>query len=237
MTEEQANLPGTVRPIITTAHKMAIAEEAARASRERFPDPTPPQVILSLDIETLALGPRPVVTEVALLGFDLEEEMLLPSMHSQYYPVQPQLRLLPPREIHVDTLITRARWTNTLGIDFAEELYQSSSDDFEDLGDLIRNLIFVFNQLTAKGTLPYELVCARPQFDVVAMETLIRECGFEPPWDFRSVVDVRTMLKRAGINHKNVPMPRGFKAHTAIGDARWQVDQYRAAIRGTEEVL
>lgn len=235
--EDQPNLPGTSRPILNRAEDVAEREQEAKRVRERFPDPTPPEVILSLDIETLALGPRPIITEIALLGWDLGEDVLLDPRHIHNYPIEPQQRIIPPREIHVGTLIARADWTNTKDIDFASQLRLSSATEFEDLASLCRNLITVFGQLTQQGKANYELVVARPQFDVVAVESLLRECGFEAPWSYSSVIDVRTMLKRAGINHKNVPLPAGCVPHTGFGDARWQIDQYRAAIRGSADAL
>lgn len=226
--EEQASLPGTVRPKLNQASAVAEQERVTRESAPHYPDPVPPDVIVSLDIETLALGPRPVITEVGMLGYDLNEGTLMSALHIHNYPVPPQQRIMPPREINIETLIFRSKSPN-----FSEELRQSSATDFEDLASLCRNLITVFKQLTDNGKANYELVCARPQFDIVAVETLLAEVGLEAPWAYHSVIDVRTMLKRAGMNHKNVPMPSGCVAHTAYGDARWQIDQYLAALRGS----
>lgn len=167
-----------------------------------------------------------------MLGYDLTEDSLLDPRHIHHYPVEPQQRLIPPREIHLGTLIARADWTTTKGIDFAQQLRLSSATEFEDLASLCRNFVVVFNQLTNNGKANYEVVCARPQFDIVAIETLLAEVGLEKPWAYDSIIDVRTMLKRAGINHKNVPLPSGCTPHTGFGDARWQINQYLAAVRG-----
>lgn len=228
----EPTLPGVHRPNLNLAQDVAEAEAAARAKAPRYPDPTQPDVIVSIDIESLALGPRPVITEIAMLGYDLTEDSLLSPRHIHNYPVEPQQRLMPAREIHLSTLIARADWTNTKGIDFAAQLRLSSAGDFEDLMSLCRNFITVFNQLTDSGQANYEVVCARPQFDIVAIETLLTEVGLEKPWAYDSVIDVRTMLKRAGINHKNVPLPGGCTPHTGFGDARWQINQYLAAKSG-----
>lgn len=233
MEMNEPSLPGVNRPILNTADKVAQANAEARAAAPKYPDPIQPDIIVSIDIESLALGPRPIITEIAMLGYDLTNDELLSPRHIHNYPAAPQQQLVPPREIHVDTLIARADWTNTKGIDFASQLRLSSATEFEDLASLCRNFITVFGQLTNQGAANYEVVCARPQFDIVAIETLLAEVGLEKPWRYDSIIDVRTMLKRAGINHKNVPLTAGCIPHTGFGDARWQIDQYKAAIRGT----
>lgn len=231
MEEVQQSLTG-LPPALNRAEQAAAQEASTRRSATVYPDPIQPDMIVSIDIETLALGPRPVITEIAMLGYDLLEDSLLEPRHIHYYPAPPQQRLLPPREIHIETLIERAGWTTTKRIDFAAELRQSSATEFEDLASLCRNFNTVFNQLTNNGRANYEVVCARPQFDAVAIATLLEEVGLQVPWKYDSVVDVRTMLKRAGINHKNVPLPSGCRPHTGFGDARWQINQYLAAVRG-----
>lgn len=231
MTEEPT-LPSVVRPNLNLAEDVAERELSERSAAQKFPNPIQPDVIVSIDIESLALGPRPIITEIAMLGYDLAEDSLLSARHIHHYPVVPQQKIMPPREIHLGTLIARAEWTHTKGIDFAEQLRLSSAPDFEDLVSLCRNFIVVFNQITDNGKANYEVVCARPQFDIVAIETLLEEVGLEKPWAYDSVIDVRTMLKRAGINHKNVLLPSGCKPHTGFGDARWQINQYLAAVRG-----
>ncbi len=231
--EDQAKLPGTHRVAdnLNLAEDVAERESQERAAQPVYPDPIQPEVILSIDIETLALGPRPIITEVALLGYDLAEDSLLDQRHIHNYPIEPQQKLIPPREIHLGTLIARADWTHTKGIDFAEQLRLSSASDFEDLASLCRNFITVFNQMTDSGRKNYEVVCARPQFDIVALETLLTEVGLATPWRYDTIIDVRTMLKRQGINHKNVPLPSGCIPHTGFGDSRWQINQYLACIR------
>lgn len=235
MAEEQGTFKGTLRvgDSLNRVEDVAEREAAERAAAPVYPDPTQPDVIVSIDIESLALGPRPIITEIAMLGYDLTEDSLMSARHIHNYPAAPQQQLIPPREIHISTLIARAEWTTTKGIDFAQQLRLSSATEFEDLASLCRNFITVFDQITDYGKANYEVVCARPQFDIVAIETLLTEVGLEKPWKYDSIIDVRTMLKRAGINHKNVPLPSGCTPHTGFGDARWQINQYLAAVRGS----
>ena len=207
--------------ILDTQHQL----DSITADKVVYPDPVPPTRVLMLDIETLALGARPVITQIALLGYDLEEDTLLDSRHVQYYPVDPQLQLIPPRQIMASTIA----WWMTQPDEARERFEFSTSQDFQDLPALARSLIMAFNELTQNGTIEYELVAQHPQFDVVAVETLLEELGFEKPWRHDRVYDLATKLKDAGINRKNVPTPKGFIPHVAFWDARWQIQQYLAA--------
>lgn len=227
MTDEPT-LPSVVRPNLNLAEDVAERERAGQTSAPRHPDPIQPTRLVSIDIESLGLGPRPVITEIAMLGYDLEDDSLMDARHVHFYPVEPQQRIMPPREIHFSTIV----WWMGQPEEVRSRLKQSTATEFEDLASLCRNLVTVFNQITNHGKANYEVIAAHPEFDIVAIQTLLQEVGLETPWDFRSVIDVRTMLKRAGINHKNVPKPAGVIPHTAYGDARWQINQYLAAVRG-----
>lgn len=205
-----------------------VAEELASTTTTKpsgNPDPTPPDLILMFDIESLALGPNAVITQIAMLGYDLNEDILLTPQHVEYYPVDPQQTLLPPRVISALTIW----WWMTQGDDARSRFELSTSTDFHDLPVLIRNLIKTFNKLTSNGSANYEVVAKGPQFDIVAIETLIKQLGFEVPWRHDSVVDLRTMLKRAGLNEGNTPKPIGFIPHVAYWDALWQIDSYLLA--------
>ncbi len=202
-------------------------DPAAPESVVIYPDPTPPDVIVSIDIETLALGPRPVITQIAMLGYDLQEDDFLPKQHVEYYPIEPQQQIIPARRISASTL----SWWMKQSDEAREKFELSTPTDFQDLVALARNLITVFNQLTQNGTANYEVVAKGPQFDIVAIETLLEELGLEVPWAYDKVRDLRTMLAMAGINAKNVGKPAGTIPHVAYWDSRWQINQYLAAKR------
>lgn len=191
------------------------------------PDPQPPSRVLMIDIESLALGTRPVITQVALLGYDLEEDELLDTRHVQFYPIDPQQQIIPPRRISASTL----SWWMKQSDEARARFEQSVSDDFAELPALARHLIATVNQLTDDGRINYEVVAKGPQFDIAAVETLLEDLGLKTPWDYSKVRDLRTLLATAGINEKNVPKPQGFIPHVAFWDARWQLNQYIAARR------
>lgn len=190
-----------------------------------YPDPTPPDIIVAIDIESLALGPRPVITQIAMLGYDLQEDELLSPTHVHYYPIEPQQRIIPARVISASTLA----WWMKQSDEARDRFELSTATDFEDLVALARNLVTVFNRLTDNGKANYEVMAKGPQFDIVAIETLLTELGLEIPWNYRRVRDLRTMLALAGLNERNIPDPAGMIPHVAYWDARKLIDSYLAA--------
>src|SRR3546814_15338071 len=63
-----------------------------------------PEVILMLDIETLAASSeRAVVSQAALIGYDLETDEMIPFRHPQFYPLDPQIKA--GRVVDADTII------------------------------------------------------------------------------------------------------------------------------------
>lgn len=204
-----------------------IAKHDAETPAAKHPDPTPPKLHLHFDIESLDLGPRPIITQVAMLALDLDEDEILERQHYQYYPVQPQLRLVPPRTFSFDTLI----WWMDQSEDARKRLRQSSSNEDEEIPALLRHLVTTFNNITNFGAIPYEIWARGPQFDLVAIESLMTEHGIAVPWKYDTIRDLRTLLALAGINPKNIAKPAGFVGHAAIWDVRYQIEQYRVGIR------
>lgn len=209
---------------VTSGLALNRLDTAVAAEKEVFPNPTPADLLLMIDIESLDLGPRPVITQVALLGYDLNEDELLEIRHTHFYPIEPQQKIIPARTISASTIA----WWMTQSDEAREKFELSTATDFEDLVALARNLVTVFNQLTDNGKANYEIVAKGPQFDIVALETLLKEVGLEVPWKYDRVRDLRTMLSLAGINPKNVDKPAGMVPHVAMWDSRWQIEQYLA---------
>jgi hypothetical protein len=227
MADTTTTQPSTKLGTLNLAEHAVLDSELTLAADHTYPDPTPPSRVLMLDIESLALGTRPVITQVALIGYDLEEDELLDTRHVQFYPVDPQQQIIPPRRIMASTIAWWMKQSDEARVRFE----QSVSDDFAELPALARHLIATVNQLTDDGKIPYEIVAKGPQFDVAAVETLLEDLGLKTPWDYRNVRDLRTLLATAGINEKNIPKPAGFVPHVAYWDARWQLNQYLAARR------
>lgn len=205
-----------------------MSSESHHIDLEKYPAPLQPDILLMADIESLALGARPVVTQVALLGYDLAEGEFLSHQHVQYYPIDPQLDINPPRRISGSTIA----WWMKQADEARARFDLSVGTDFQDLVALCRGLIQTFNALTQDGKANYVICSKGPQFDIVALETLLQEVGLEIPWAYDRVDDLRSLLRRAAINPKWVPTPSGFIPHVAYWDAKWQVAQYLETLKG-----
>lgn len=179
-------------------------------------------LLLMVDIESLALGSRPVITQIAMLGYDVQQDELLQDWFNQFLPIEPQLQIIPPRKIQASTIA----WWMQQSDEARELIHLSTGEDFEDLVAAIRGLISTFNRLTLNGTRNYELCAKGPQFDIAAIESLIGELGLDVPWKYDRVTDLRTDLRRARITGKEVQKPVGTIPHQAYWDARWQIEQW-----------
>lgn len=178
--------------------------------------------LLMIDIETLSLLNRPVVTEVCLMGYDLEDDEFLTPVHHQFYDIDPQLAILPPRSIQGSTIAYRMKESDSV----RANMELCAGTDFEDLVATTRGFVRTFEQLSDQGEANYIFMSARPQFDINAMGTLIHELGLTVPWAYDSIVDLRSLQRELGIHHKNTALPVGAIPHTADGDVRWQIEQY-----------
>lgn len=182
-------------------------------------------VILMFDIESLDVGPRSVVTQIGMYGFDLDDEEILPDPVMSYLPIQPQLNLINPRSVSASTII----WWMGQSSNARAGFEQSSGDDFEELASLMRHLVRNFNRLTNNGTLAYELWARGPQFDIVNIESLLIDVGLPVPWKYNRVRDLRTLMAQANLKTADVPEPKGYVQHHAGWDCRYQLDCYMAA--------
>jgi hypothetical protein len=192
---------------------------------ELVAEPTRPDLVLMLDIESLDLGPRSVVTQLALFGLDLEEDEMLDTHVHSYLPIQPQLDLIHARTISASTL-----WWWMQQSDEARAAFEfSTSEDFNDLPVLMNHFIVQFENITRGKT--YTLWARGPQFDVVNVESLLKDCGLKAPWKYDRVEDLRTIMREAGLSSKDVDQPKGFVAHNAAWDCKFQLLCLREAQR------
>ena len=183
------------------------------------------ELLLMLDIESLDVGPRSVVTQIALYGLDTETDELLDTHIFSYLPIQPQLDLIHPRTISASTL-----WWWMQQADEAHAAFEhSTSEDFSELGILMNHFVNQFNFMTRGRS--YQVWARGPQFDAVNVESLLVDCGLKAPWKYNSVRDLRTLMDEAGIHSADVPEPNGFVAHHAAWDARYQLVCLREAQR------
>lgn len=109
-------------------------------------------------------------------------------------------------------------------------------DDPFDLQYVAKSFVDTFRRMVA-GYESY-VICARgPQFDLVAIESLLQELDMEAPWIYDRVEDLRTVLAHSKIDPKEVPTPEGFIKHVAYWDCRYQIDQYLAALAGSVKIV
>lgn len=202
-------------------------------SSQEFQPPAPrvsdsvSEIGLMLDVETLGLGSRAIVTQIGLYGFSMETEELLPDPLHIYLPIQPQLDLVPPRTITAETLVFWMDQSAEARAGFERNL----SDEFEELPILMRQFVRRFNSFTKNGELEYELIAKGPQFDAVLVETLLADCGMRAPWRYDRVTDLRTLMRSAGVHNRDITPPIGFIAHRADWDCKFQIKAYFEAKR------
>lgn len=190
---------------------------------------TQPRLLLMLDIESLDLGPRPVITQISMLAYDLEQDEYLKDEFFEFLPAQPQMDLKPtPRTVSFRTLWFWFQQPDESRLRFEQNL----GDDLFDVQYVMRSLVQFFNRITNNGTIPYVVAAKGPQFDFVAVETLLEELDMSIPWDYNRVDDLRTMLRHAKVDGNLVPKPDGFIKHVAYWDSRYQIDQYLACKMG-----
>lgn len=194
-----------------------------------------PTVGLHLDIESLDVGPRSVVTQIGLFGVNLETQEQIGHTVLSYLPIQPQLDFIKPRTISANTLW----WWMQQSDEARAEFEKSLGDDFGSVAVIMKHLTIAFNQMTRNATEDYIIIARGPQFDVVNIESLYRDCGMTAPWSidptgYQRIVDLRTLIREAGITkdeEKAMPKPPGFIAHRADWDARFASDMYFEARR------
>lgn len=191
-----------------------------------------PRLLLMVDIESLDLGPRPVITQIAMLGYDLEQDVHLPTRYVEFLPIQPQLDAIKPRTISASTLWWWFQQSDEARLRFEQNL----GDDPFDLQYLAKSFVDTFRKMTA-GYDSY-VICARgPQFDLVAIESLLLELDLTVPWRYGWVEDLRTLMRKAKLHSSDVPQPEGFIHHVAYWDSLWQISQYLACRSGTVRIL
>jgi 3' exoribonuclease, RNase T-like len=184
---------------------------------------------IMIDIESLSLGPHPVITQLGLQAWNLADasEYIGTPLHT-YLPIDPQISsLIPSRKVSGDTLIWWMEQSDAARMAFKE----SRGNDVDELFSLMRHFVRRFNTITNEGTADYEIWARGPQFDLVAIESLLFQCGIPAPWAYDKVNDLRTLMHLANLKTKDVPMPTGLVRHNALDDCRYQILCYEAAIR------
>jgi hypothetical protein len=180
---------------------------------------------IMLDLETLDLGPRSIITQVGIIAFPLDDPETEMRRISEYLPVQPQFEL--KRTVSFATIL----WWMEQEDAARKRLKESDGNDMEELLALVRSVHRKLGDLIrAVGETNVELWAKGPQFDVVNLETLFVDCGLQTPWRYDSVMDLRTLTRLAGIKTEMIGR-EGLVPHVAVEDAKFQIRHYVEAIK------
>lgn len=187
-------------------------------------EPTPNGLGIMVDIESLDLGPRSVVTQIAFVAFPLDDPDTVVKEVNEFLPIQPQLAL--NRTMSASTIL----WWMTQSDD-ARGLFQyNDGDDLDELLAMVRSVSRKFTQSLA-GFPSYEVWARGPQFDIVNLESLLIDCGESVPWKYDRVRDLRTIMGAANLKTADVVPSREFTKHVAIEDCYFQIECLYAAHR------
>jgi 3' exoribonuclease, RNase T-like len=178
------------------------------------------------DIESLDVGPKSIVTQIAFVAFDLADPLTPIREVSEFLPIQPQIQM--NRTFSADTLI----WWMGQSVEARVRFNQNTGNDLDELPSLIRSVTRKFRNLVGGDDVESYQVWARgPQFDIVNIESLITDVGELVPWRYDSVMDLRTMMKLAGLKSADVEKPATLIDHVALDDCKFQILCYAEAWR------
>lgn len=181
---------------------------------------------LMLDNENLDLGAKGVITQVGVIAFPLDDPETELRRIDQDLPVQPQLTL--GRTMSFSTILWWMQQDDKARARFIE----NTGNDMEELLAFVRSIHRKISELIqqAGGKRNVEVWAKGPQMDIVQIESLFNDCGLEAPWDYDTVMDLRTTMKLAGIHTKDVDST-GIVPHVAVSDCKFQIRCYAEAMK------
>lgn len=172
---------------------------------------------IMLDLETLDLGPRSCILQVGIIAFPMDDPETEERRIDQYLPIQPQIAL--GRTFSWKTM----RWWMEQDEKAKERFIDNDGNDMDELTALVRSIHRKLTDIIASvGPTNVELWAKGPQFDVVNLETLFADCGLEAPWPYDSIMDLRTIMKLAGVKRDQVDSS-GIVPHVAVSDCQFQI--------------
>lgn len=184
------------------------------------------KVGVMIDLETLGLGPRSVVSQVGIIAFALDNPEQTIRSVEQYLTIQPQIAL--NRTIDFDTVL----WWMQQDEKARNRFIDNVGNDMEELLANVRSIARKLSQIIeqAGGHDNVEIWAKGPQFDIVILETLLVDCGVEVPWKYNRIMDLRTLMALAGVATADVDSS-GITKHVALEDCRFQVRCYAEAVK------
>ena len=173
----------------------------------------PKLAIIMVDIESLALTPDAVVTQMAFKAVDQDGEDI--NADAFYLPLTPQTDT--GRRIEPDTVIWWLQQDEKARARFKENL----GGDSDVLVAFVRSFIHKVQQVI-DSALNYEVWARGPQFDIVVLESLFAMCGEKAPWRYDRIFDLRTIMELAGIKKDDIDS-HDIVPHVALEDCRFQL--------------
>lgn len=184
------------------------------------------RLVVHVDVETLGLTGKCVVTQLAALGVDMDDPEAERREVEEYLPIQPQITL--GRIMDASTILY---W---LGPKVSEEarlrFQRSSGNDMDELTALVQSYHSKVSRLIESASY-YEVWARGPQFDIVIIESLFNDLGLEAPWAYDRIFDLRTTMNLAGIDKREITPRAGLIEHVALHDCKFQQDCYEEAMR------
>lgn len=180
----------------------------------------PLNLTIMIDIETLGKKHNAVVTQLAFLAAPSDDLADILGYDSFYLPLQPQIDM--GRTIDADTIIW---WFTKAGESARAKFVQNDGGDFDTLVAFVRSFIRKVDTLiqAAKATGgKIEIVAKGPQFDAVIIENLIHSIDEQEPWKYNWLIDLRTLMNKAGVNPNDVKHD-DIVPHVALEDCRLQM--------------
>jgi len=182
---------------------------------------------IMLDNETLDLGPRSAMLQVGIIAFPLDDPETEERRIDQYLPIQPQIAL--GRTFSFETML----WWMGQDDKARQRFIDNRGNDMDELTALVRSVHRKLTELIESvGKQNVEIWAKGPQFDVVNLETLFVDCGLEAPWSYDSVMDLRTLMRLAGVSSRGDDVDKsGIVPHVAISDCQFQIRCYAEAMK------
>lgn len=195
---------------------------------------TKTDLLISIDCETLAVGPDAVVTQIAFKAVDKMDPDDTIGFVEYYLPIQPQIDA--GRLISADTL----KYWILSGEEARNKLLESIDGDVNVLTAFVRSFIRKLTQCIEDSKASggdYEIWIRGVSFDVPIFESLAHMCGEFMPWErvndpkgYRKLHELRTLMELAGVTTQDVDNT-GIVAHVALEDCRYQIMCHTAAIK------
>jgi hypothetical protein len=180
------------------------------------------RVGIMIDSESLGLEPKSVMTQFAFIAFDMDDPESIIKEDEYYLPIQPQIKPLG-RTVNGDTIIW---WMDQP--DAARKMFrQNRGNDYDELVALVQSAARKIGQVIADVTElggTYEVISRGTDHDFPMIQSLFDDLGLEAPWKYDAKMDLRTVMKEAGIKKGDVEVRAGLVPHHALSDCRYQID-------------